>query len=202
MSGDVRLCHVPLRFSQVLSNGVRYMFEISVQILSGDVGFCQMPFRYPSGICQIPVRLCHVMSNTCLRYLSDFVRLCQVVSDSVRLGHILVSTIITDVVRCCQIICQIHVILCQTLSGDIRYMVDIRYTCHIMSASIKWCQLLSDSVRWCQVLRSEQQQGQHQQQQLGSCTRALVKGPAQGPLVRVLPKGPGEGHTLIYVSAL
>ena len=96
-------------------------------------------------------------------------------------------------------LCQIHVILCQTLSGDIRYMVDIRYTCHIMSASIKWCQLLSDSVRWCQVLRSEQQQGQHHQQQLGSCTRALVKGPAQGPLVRVLPKGPGEGHALIYV---
>ena len=173
MSGDVRLCHVPLRLCQVLSNGVRYMFEISVQILSGDVGFCQMPFRYPSDICQIPVRLCHVMSNTCLRYLSDFVRLCQ-----------------------------IHVILCQTLSGDIRYMVDIRYTCHIMSASIKWCQLLSDSVRWCQVLRSEQQQGQHQQQQLGSCTRALVKGPAQGPLVRVLPKGPGESHALIYVIAL
>ena len=84
MSGDVRLCHVPLRFCQVLSNGVRYMFEISVQILSGAVGFCQMPFRYPSDICQIPVRLCHVMSNTCLRYLSDFVRLCQVVSDSVR----------------------------------------------------------------------------------------------------------------------
>jgi hypothetical protein len=130
--------------------------------------------------------------------LSDYVRWCQILSGEVTYLFQLSLQMLSGAVR----LCQIHVILCQTLSGDIRYMVDIRYTCHIMSASIKWCQLLSDSVRWCQVLRSEQQQGQHQQQQLGSCTRALVKGPAQGPLVRVLPKGPGEGHALIYVIAL
>jgi hypothetical protein len=50
--------------------------------------------------------------------------------------------------------------------------------------------------------RQQQQQQQLKLSHLGPAQWALVKGPAQGPLARVLPKGPGDGHAHIYVIAL
>ena len=58
----------------------RYKFEISVQILSGAVRFCQIPLRF-----------CQVVSDTCLRYHQY--RFCQVISDSGRC-HMLTDTIL------------------------------------------------------------------------------------------------------------
>ena len=186
---------------QILSDGVRYMFEISVQILSGDVGFCQVPFRHLYYTCQIPARLCQVMSDTCLRYLSDSVRWCQILSGDVTYLFEISVQILSGAVRFCHIPVRYmsdYVTLCQVMSDTC-----LRY----LSCSVRWCQILSGGVRYPGASSSKGSSSSSSSSNSfgpaqGPCTRALVKGPAQGPLARVLPKGPGEGHALIYVTAL
>ena len=102
LSDSVKSCHMVsdtcltylYKLCQVISDYVRYLsytcqtqsyyfrykFEISVQILSGAVRFCQIPLRF-----------CQVVSDTCLRYHQY--RFCQVISDSGRC-HMLTDTIL------------------------------------------------------------------------------------------------------------